>query len=36
MKEMKTYKDFVIRYWIVLLAIITVIVMAVFYAEYGG
>jgi len=36
MKKMKTYKDFVIRCWIVLLAIITIIVMIVFYAEYGG
>jgi len=36
MKEMKTYKDFVIRYWIVLLLIITVIAMILLYNEYGG
>jgi len=36
MKRMKTYRDFVIRYWIVLLGILTVVVMAVFYVVYGG
>ena len=36
MKKMKTYRDFVIRYWIVLLLIITVIAMILLYNEYGG
>jgi len=36
MKKMKTYKDFVLRYWIVLLAIITIILMIIIFSEYGS
>jgi len=36
MKEVKSYRDFVLRYWIVLLAIITIILMIIIFSEYGS
>ena len=36
MKEMRTFEDFVIRYWIVLLTVIAIIVLALFISEYGN
>ena len=36
MKEMRTYRDFVERYWLITLTIVMIILMILIFSEYGN